>query len=252
MKQDEARLSDAGAVENMSTCECCFKQWPIQALKPISDLLQRVIPGEPMPAGECPECGGLCHLGHADVQECSVDELGAAIWLVQRETELKAQEVHGSFDDVVRFARRYCRTNQEQCTIFELPRNARVATVGREGLRWKVTDLFSNVLPISPEHPEWERMWTSLYNLAGSTSDENPDNGERWQYTGTYWKRRPAIGALLPVELLIHEFRHRDRPKTCPLMNGVTRSHGRVVVQLSASHRYSGNWNHPIREGSLV
>jgi hypothetical protein len=95
-------------------------------------------------------------------------------------------------------------------------------------------------------------MWSSLYCLAGSTSDENPDNGERWQYTGTYWKRRPAIGALLPLDLLVHEFRHRDRPKDCPPMNGVYRSHGRVVVRLSASHRYSGNWNHPIPEGTLA
>ena len=250
MKQDEGKeSSDAETAENRTTCECCRRQWPLQALRPISDVQQRVIPGEPMPAGVCPECGGLCHLGYVDEE---TDSEGARLWLVLREPELKGHEVLGSFADAVRFARRRCRTNQEQCTIFELPRNARVATVGREGLRWKVTDWFSNVLPICPEHPEWARMWWSLYCLAGSTSDENPDNGEKWQYTGTYWKRRPAIGALLPVELLIHELRHRDRPTTFPPMNGVTRSHGRVVVQLSASHRYSGNWNHPIREGSLV
>jgi len=28
----------------------------------IPDLGQRVMPGEPMPAGECPECGALAHV----------------------------------------------------------------------------------------------------------------------------------------------------------------------------------------------
>lgn len=29
--------------------------------KPVKNLTQRVAVGEPMPAGECPECGALCH-----------------------------------------------------------------------------------------------------------------------------------------------------------------------------------------------
>ncbi len=31
-------------------------------LAPIRDIYQRVEPGEPMPAGECPECGALVHV----------------------------------------------------------------------------------------------------------------------------------------------------------------------------------------------
>lgn len=33
---------------------------------PINDLQQRVAPGEPMPAGECPRCGSLCQLKESD------------------------------------------------------------------------------------------------------------------------------------------------------------------------------------------
>lgn len=175
-------------------------------------------------------------------------------WLVQREDDVKAHEVTGTFDDAVRFAKGYCRTNEDRCTVFELPRNVRAALVGRDGVRWRPCNWFENrrLNLVDREHPEWDRMWQSLYRLTGSFSDENPQSGERWQYTGTYMQRRPAIGALLPVDLLVHEFRHRDRSKDCPPMPGVFRSHGRVVVRLSASHAYSGNWNHPIAEGSLA
>jgi hypothetical protein len=86
----------------------------------------------------------------------------------------------------------------------EQGRNVRVATVGRKGVLWKVTNWFLRESLLDPDHPEWERMWHSLYRLAGSFSDENPDNGERWQYTGTYTKRRLAIGAMLPLDLLVH------------------------------------------------
>jgi len=105
---------------------------------------------------------------------------------------------------------------------------------------------------LTSAEPEWDRMWNSLFRLTGSYRDENPVNGERWQYMGTWSKRRSAIGALLPVDVLVHEFRHRDRPPDCPTMPGVHRSHGRIVVQLTASHEYSGNWNHPIPEGKLA
>lgn len=43
-------------------CQCCEWEGPIEeAIVVIPDLFQRVFPGEPMPAGECPTCGGLCH-----------------------------------------------------------------------------------------------------------------------------------------------------------------------------------------------
>ena len=66
---------------------------------------------------------------------------------------------------------------------------------------------------LSPIHPEWARMWESLFDIAGSYTDHNPASGEYWQYTGTIWVDRPAIGSG-PLQVLVHQFRHRDRPKT--------------------------------------
>jgi hypothetical protein len=42
-------------------CQNCDWKGPESELKPIKDIGQRVAPGEPMPSGECPECGCLCH-----------------------------------------------------------------------------------------------------------------------------------------------------------------------------------------------
>lgn len=43
-------------------CQNCDWRGPEEALvAEIHDLEQRVGVGEPMPAGECPECGALCH-----------------------------------------------------------------------------------------------------------------------------------------------------------------------------------------------
>jgi hypothetical protein len=36
-------------------------------LLPIQDLHMRVEPGEPIPAGECPECGALCAVEHENL-----------------------------------------------------------------------------------------------------------------------------------------------------------------------------------------
>lgn len=41
-------------------CQNCDAIHPECALAPIQDLGQRVEPGEPMPSGECPDCGALC------------------------------------------------------------------------------------------------------------------------------------------------------------------------------------------------
>ena len=101
-------------------------------------------------------------------------------------------------------------------------------------------------------HPEWARMWESLCDLTGHYTDRNPQSGEAWQYTGTFWKERPAIGSLLPIRVLVHEFRHRDRPIAARPIPGVTNSDGRVVLHVAASLKYSGNWNDGIPEGSLV
>ena len=173
-------------------------------------------------------------------------------WLVQHENDISAHEVTGSFDDAVQFARDRCRTDQDKCNVYSLPRNVRMAEVGREGLRWVAPDWFECGALVTREHPEWDRMWLSLYGLTGSFADENEVSGERWQYMGTFWRMRPAIGALLPLNLLVHEFRHRDRPASCPPIRGVGRSHGRLVLHLTASQHYSGNWNCPIPEGTLA
>src|SRR5512142_2728652 len=42
-------------------CWDCGSIWPTQGLAPIRDLSERVEEGEPIPSGECPECGALCH-----------------------------------------------------------------------------------------------------------------------------------------------------------------------------------------------
>jgi len=105
---------------------------------------------------------------------------------------------------------------------------------------------------LTPTHPEWARMWESLFDLTGSYTDHNPASGEFWEYTGTFWKDRPAIGSLLPLQVLVHEFRHRDRAETCRAIPGISRSHGRVVLAVTTSVSYSGGWNQPIAEGTLV
>jgi hypothetical protein len=105
---------------------------------------------------------------------------------------------------------------------------------------------------IGPTHPEWPRMWESLYDVAGSYTDHNPQSGEFWQYTGTFWKRRPPIGSLLPTDLLVHQFRHRDRPSSARPIAVAGDGFGRVVIELTAGHEYSGHWNHPIKEGALA
>lgn len=47
-------------------CQNCRARNPLGSLNYIKDLYARVEPGEPMPAGECPECGALCHAVKAD------------------------------------------------------------------------------------------------------------------------------------------------------------------------------------------
>lgn len=42
-------------------CNDCCKIWEESEIQPAKDLLQRVLPNELMPSGECPECGALVH-----------------------------------------------------------------------------------------------------------------------------------------------------------------------------------------------
>lgn len=45
----------------VSECQNCQMVWADKVLKDVRDLTQRVAPGEPMPSGECPSCGAVCH-----------------------------------------------------------------------------------------------------------------------------------------------------------------------------------------------
>lgn len=61
-----ALLPDTTRTETLATygeCNNCGEVYPETAdLAPISDLTERVMPGEPMPLGECPACGALVSL----------------------------------------------------------------------------------------------------------------------------------------------------------------------------------------------
>jgi hypothetical protein len=47
--------------EGQSECQDCGTRWDEADLRAVRHLTERVLPGEPMPSGECPECGALCH-----------------------------------------------------------------------------------------------------------------------------------------------------------------------------------------------
>jgi hypothetical protein len=56
-------------------CGNCGKVWDEEDMKrvfpDIPDLAERIAPGEPVPAGECPECGALVH-GMRETFRCRV------------------------------------------------------------------------------------------------------------------------------------------------------------------------------------
>jgi hypothetical protein len=72
--------------ENLSECQNCGESWHIDHLKDAQDLAQRVAPGEPMPAGECPACGALCHLWQAAKPKAPSPDLDA---IAEAETAYK-------------------------------------------------------------------------------------------------------------------------------------------------------------------
>ena len=43
-------------------CPNCGRIHATSALVEIKHIFQRVAPGEPMPSGECPDCGALCQV----------------------------------------------------------------------------------------------------------------------------------------------------------------------------------------------
>jgi hypothetical protein len=57
----DGELEEEDEEEKMHECQNCQTMWDKSVLNPIKDIGQRVAPGEPMPSGECPDCGALCH-----------------------------------------------------------------------------------------------------------------------------------------------------------------------------------------------
>jgi hypothetical protein len=55
------RLKDEpmNEVEDVAECQNCAGRFPESQLDVIKKYSERVEPGEPAPAGECPECGAL-------------------------------------------------------------------------------------------------------------------------------------------------------------------------------------------------
>lgn len=47
--------------EYLYRCDNCGETHDLDAMNPIKRVFERVAPGEPVPAGECPSCGCLCH-----------------------------------------------------------------------------------------------------------------------------------------------------------------------------------------------
>lgn len=64
------------ATIDMAECADCRRRWKIEELQETRDIWERVAPGEPMPAGDCPDCGALCQpvAGEADYN-------GPGVWL---------------------------------------------------------------------------------------------------------------------------------------------------------------------------
>ncbi len=50
------------------SCQNCSNTYSEGELRPIKDITARVMPGEIMPAGECPNCGALCHAAIAEME----------------------------------------------------------------------------------------------------------------------------------------------------------------------------------------
>jgi hypothetical protein len=53
-------------------CQNCGARWSEDQLNILEDTHERVAPGEPMPAGECPECCAVCH----EVEEADDQTVG--------------------------------------------------------------------------------------------------------------------------------------------------------------------------------
>lgn len=49
------------ADEGFHACDNCGTRWHYTQLNEMKDFYQRVAAGEPVPSGDCPDCGAFCH-----------------------------------------------------------------------------------------------------------------------------------------------------------------------------------------------
>lgn len=101
---------------------------------------------------------------------------------------------------------------------------------------------------IGNTHPEWPSAWEALCDLTGHYTDCNPVDGECWQYMGTYWRDRPFPGG---GRVLVHSFRHRNRPNDKPIGLHPGPCGGRVYLEIGASNQHSGGRNEHLA-GTLI
>jgi uncharacterized membrane-anchored protein len=80
-------------------CQDCNKLWREEDLVlPIKDIFQRVLPGEPMPSGECPECGALCHVQTGKYSVLVKTIANVRIDNIEAKSQLHAIEIAKKFD----------------------------------------------------------------------------------------------------------------------------------------------------------
>ena len=72
---------------------------------------------------------------------------------------------------------------------------------------------------------EWEYARAGLVALTGDPEEFNETSYELWQYMGTVYR---DLG-------WVHQFRHRDRPRTTPKLPKM----GRVYVNIDASSEFT-------------
>lgn len=60
MDDEGAQVAGVDGAE-LHECQNCGMRWAEDDLRVVRHLTMRVLPGEPMPSGECPVCGAVCH-----------------------------------------------------------------------------------------------------------------------------------------------------------------------------------------------
>jgi len=60
-KSESESRNEPETEPDLQECQNCGSVWDAEDLREVEDLHMRVAPGEPMPSGECPSCGAVCH-----------------------------------------------------------------------------------------------------------------------------------------------------------------------------------------------